>query len=139
MKCPTDGDTLLMTVRLGVEIDFCPTCRGVWLERGELSKLFEREAAAYGGPATLPAEPVEPEPVRETSAPVTRAPASDPWGARGEDRRADDHDDDDDDDDDHKRRRRSKDKRVRYDDRRWRDRHSTEQMVDSFLRDLFDL
>ena len=43
MKCPTCPDaTLVMTDRQGVEIDYCPTCRGVWLDRGELDKLIER-------------------------------------------------------------------------------------------------
>ena len=42
MQCPNDGATLLMTDRLGVEIDYCPTCRGVWLDKGELDKMLER-------------------------------------------------------------------------------------------------
>ncbi len=43
MKCPKDTDvTLLMTSRDGIEIDYCPECRGVWLDRGELDKLIER-------------------------------------------------------------------------------------------------
>ena len=43
MKCPRDPDvTLLMTSREGIEIDYCPECRGVWLDRGELDKLIER-------------------------------------------------------------------------------------------------
>lgn len=37
MKCPVDDETLLMTQR-DVEIDYCPKCRGVWLDRGELDK-----------------------------------------------------------------------------------------------------
>lgn len=41
MNCPTDGETLLMSERKGVEIDYCPRCRGVWLDRGELDKLME--------------------------------------------------------------------------------------------------
>ncbi|HVM06973.1 MAG TPA: zf-TFIIB domain-containing protein [Acidimicrobiales bacterium] len=45
MDCPNDGATLLMSERLGVEIDYCPTCRGVWLDRGELDKLIERGKA----------------------------------------------------------------------------------------------
>ena len=40
MDCPTDGETLLMSERMGVEIDYCPRCRGVWLDRGELDKLM---------------------------------------------------------------------------------------------------
>ncbi|MGK7392384.1 MAG: zf-TFIIB domain-containing protein [Candidatus Cyclobacteriaceae bacterium M2_1C_046] len=42
MKCPNDGTTLVMTERNGVEIDYCPECRGVWLDRGELDKIIER-------------------------------------------------------------------------------------------------
>lgn len=51
MKCPVDGDTLQMTDRTGVEIDFCPTCRGVWLDRGELDKIIERSAPQTAAPA----------------------------------------------------------------------------------------
>lgn len=42
MKCPNDNATLLITERNGIEIDYCPECRGVWLDRGELDKLIER-------------------------------------------------------------------------------------------------
>lgn len=48
MKCPIDGKQLLITERQGVEIDYCPECRGVWLDRGELDKIL---AAAPGPPA----------------------------------------------------------------------------------------
>ena len=42
MKCPVCPDvTLVMMDRQGVEIDYCPQCRGVWLDRGELDKLIE--------------------------------------------------------------------------------------------------
>jgi uncharacterized protein len=45
MKCPNCPDTaLVMSDRQGVEIDYCPMCRGVWLDRGELDKLIERAA-----------------------------------------------------------------------------------------------
>ena len=45
MKCPICTDiALVMTERQGVEIDYCPTCRGVWLDRGEVDKLIERAA-----------------------------------------------------------------------------------------------
>jgi Zn-finger nucleic acid-binding protein len=43
MKCPVDGTTLLLTERQGVELDYCPDCRGVWLDRGELDKLVRRD------------------------------------------------------------------------------------------------
>ena len=42
MQCPVDGTTLVMSDRQGVEIDYCPQCRGVWLDRGELDKIIER-------------------------------------------------------------------------------------------------
>lgn len=42
MKCPIDGVELVMADRQGVEIDYCPSCRGVWLDRGELDKIIER-------------------------------------------------------------------------------------------------
>ena len=42
MDCPVDGTQLLMSERQGIEIDYCPKCRGVWLDRGELDKLIER-------------------------------------------------------------------------------------------------
>ncbi len=46
MKCPTCPEAaLVMSDRQGVEIDYCPQCRGVWLDRGELDKLIDRAAA----------------------------------------------------------------------------------------------
>ena len=45
MKCPNDDSTLQMTDRQGIEIDYCPECRGVWLDRGELDKIIERSAS----------------------------------------------------------------------------------------------
>ncbi|WIB76631.1 zf-TFIIB domain-containing protein [Curtobacterium sp. MCPF17_002] len=47
MHCPNDQATLVMSERSGIEIDYCPECRGVWLDRGELDKIIER---ASGGP-----------------------------------------------------------------------------------------
>lgn len=44
MKCPIDNAELVMTDRQGIEIDYCPQCRGVWLDRGELDKIIERSA-----------------------------------------------------------------------------------------------
>ena len=57
MKCPNCTDTaLVMTDRQGVEIDYCPQCRGVWLDRGELDKLIDRAGpTAAGAPAYAPA------------------------------------------------------------------------------------
>jgi Zn-finger nucleic acid-binding protein len=50
MQCPTDGTTLTMSERSGIEIDYCPTCRGVWLDRGELDKIIDRSLAQQGSP-----------------------------------------------------------------------------------------
>jgi Zn-finger nucleic acid-binding protein len=53
MKCPVCPETdLVMTERQGVEIDYCPKCRGVWLDRGELDKIVERSMVM---PAPAPA------------------------------------------------------------------------------------
>src|SRR3712207_5738350 len=54
MKCPNDGATLIMSERSGVEIDYCPECRGVWLDRGELDKIIDRAGSA---PAPTTAAP----------------------------------------------------------------------------------
>ena len=51
MKCPTDSATLVMSERNGVEIDYCPECRGVWLDRGELDKILERAGRESGAAA----------------------------------------------------------------------------------------
>lgn len=73
MKCPIDTDTdLVMTDRSGVEIDYCPKCRGVWLDRGELDKIIDR-AAADVAPAA-PAAPTAPAPQPMAPAPGHMAP-----------------------------------------------------------------
>ncbi len=52
MQCPIDQETLVLSERKGIEIDYCPTCRGVWLDRGELDKLIAGEGDRYeSGPA----------------------------------------------------------------------------------------
>lgn len=118
MKCPVDGETLVMTDRSGVEIDYCPKCRGVWLDRGELDKIIDRAATASPPPA----------------APTWQAPAGQPTAApdlqgepqfrRSEAYRPDSRDDrrrdhDDDHDDDYRR-------------------HGKRKRRESFLGDLFD-
>ena len=45
MNCPVDNTVLTISDRQGVEIDFCPQCRGVWLDRGELDKILERSSS----------------------------------------------------------------------------------------------
>lgn len=47
MKCPSCNETLLMSEKSGVEIDYCPSCRGIWLDRGELDKIIEQSANHY--------------------------------------------------------------------------------------------
>ena len=42
MKCPNCSVSLVMSDRQGIEIDYCPDCRGIWLDKGELDKLIER-------------------------------------------------------------------------------------------------
>ena len=79
MKCPTDSATLVMSERSGVEIDYCPECRGVWLDRGELDKILERAEKEFASVA--PAQPVAAPPVivsvppqQQYVDPRTRAP-----------------------------------------------------------------
>jgi len=56
MKCPACANQLTMSERQGIEIDYCPSCRGVWLDRGELDKIIERNVVASprAGPAPGP-------------------------------------------------------------------------------------
>jgi uncharacterized protein len=87
MKCPAcPSVSLVMTDRSGIEIDYCPDCRGVWLDRGELDKIIERAAPAPMQPSMPPPAPV---------------PAGSPMGTRPPKR---DWDDDDDWDADDRRR-----------------------------------
>ena len=46
MNCPSCKIPLVMSERQGIEIDYCPQCRGIWLDRGELDKLIEKSIAA---------------------------------------------------------------------------------------------
>jgi len=63
MQCPVDGAVLVMSERSGIEIDYCPTCRGVWLDRGELDKILERAGRELG------AQPAQPQPAPQQPAP----------------------------------------------------------------------
>jgi len=70
MKCPhCENQSLLMSERQGVEIDYCPQCRGVWLDRGELDKLIEKSAAVQASVSA----PVAP-------APQMAQPPQQAWG-----------------------------------------------------------
>jgi Zn-finger nucleic acid-binding protein len=89
MRCPVDNETLVMADRGGVEIDYCPKCRGVWLDRGELDKIIDRSLGAPA-PAAAPLAPSQ-----QTAAPVYQPEPRSPQTHRPDDRRRD-HDDDDD-------------------------------------------
>ncbi|MDW8106063.1 MAG: zf-TFIIB domain-containing protein [Armatimonadota bacterium] len=67
MKCPVCQENLQIAVRSGIEIDYCPTCRGVWLDRGELDKIIERhiqetQALTRSAPYAYAPEPPESRP-----------------------------------------------------------------------------
>ncbi len=57
MTCPHCAVPLVMSERQGVEIDYCPTCRGIWLDRGELDKILERASADMAPQAPQPPMP----------------------------------------------------------------------------------
>jgi Zn-finger nucleic acid-binding protein len=54
VKCPIDGATLVMSDRQGIEIDYCPECRGVWLDRGELDKIIDRSSGSFSESSDRP-------------------------------------------------------------------------------------
>lgn len=57
MNCPSCKIPLVMSERQGIEIDYCPQCRGIWLDRGELDKIIEKSATDLPT-ATRPNQPV---------------------------------------------------------------------------------
>lgn len=77
MKCPIDGSDLVMAERQGIEIDYCPKCRGVWLDRGELDKIIER-AAADEAPRAAPRPQPAPAPQYAPPPPSAPYPGHDP-------------------------------------------------------------
>lgn len=113
MQCPVDGTTLLMSDRSGIEIDYCPKCRGIWLERGELDKLIARESEFNGLYADFDADASVLSKLKNDQAVPPRVTA------RSESYLTDSDDDDVRRDDD-----------LQYDRRRHRG---------SFLEDLFDI
>lgn len=76
MKCPVDGATLQMSERGGVEIDYCPECRGVWLDRGELDKIIAKSIEAEAPPAAASAPPPQ-------APPPPQAQRGGPWAQPG--------------------------------------------------------
>ena len=71
MQCPVCHVALAMSDRQGIEIDYCPQCRGVWLDRGELDKIIERSGES--APPPPPAAPQQPAP------PPYSAPGQSQW------------------------------------------------------------
>lgn len=100
MLCPVCAVELTMADRQGIEIDYCPKCRGVWLDRGELDKILER-SGAIGAPAP-PAAPAAPPPSSSAPREPYREPPRDAYREPPRERRYRD----DDDDDDYKRKKR---------------------------------
>ena len=90
LMCPNDNAAMQTLERGGVQFDMCPTCRGVWLDRGELEKLME--AATAEGRAAAPQAQSAPQPY------PPQQPAPQPWGQQGyrDDRYRDDRRRDDD-------------------------------------------
>jgi Zn-finger nucleic acid-binding protein len=76
MSCPVCRVPLAMSERSGIEIDYCPQCRGVWLDRGELDKIIDRSA-----PETAPAALQSPAP--QPSAPLHQSGGQNPWSGGG--------------------------------------------------------
>jgi uncharacterized protein len=83
MKCPNCNETLIMADRQGIEIDYCPNCRGVWLDRGELDKIIERSASYVAKdepppPPTQPSQPYYDNPKTGYNQPNYKDPYKDP-------------------------------------------------------------
>lgn len=77
MQCPVCRVPLAMSDRAGIEIDYCPQCRGVWLDRGELDKIIERSAPPES------AVPVPQAAAPQPSAPLHQSGGPGPWDAGG--------------------------------------------------------
>ena len=67
MPCPVCKVPLVMSDRQGVEIDYCPQCRGVWLDRGELDKIIERSAQDVAPAAPAAPQRAAPQPQKHYS------------------------------------------------------------------------
>ena len=85
MTCPNDSTTLVMSERAGVEIDYCPDCRGVWLDRGELDKIIDRAEAEVSRTAVPPSPPPS-APPRDPPYPPPAHPSYDERDRRYDDR-----------------------------------------------------
>ncbi|WP_077353773.1 zf-TFIIB domain-containing protein [Brevundimonas sp. LM2] len=75
LMCPNDNAQMQTLDRNGVQFDMCPTCRGVWLDRGELEKLMEgAPAAAAPAPHTYASPPPQSQPWGQTPSPYREQP-----------------------------------------------------------------
>lgn len=63
MNCPSCKIPLVMSERQGIEIDYCPQCRGIWLDRGELDKIIEKSAALEN--KSVPNQPQQQQPPQQ--------------------------------------------------------------------------
>jgi Zn-finger nucleic acid-binding protein len=138
MKCPVDSIDLIMSERSGVEIDYCPQCRGVWLDRGELDKIIDRAAEPLGPAAAVPAAPLPPAAMPPTAfSPAAAGHIPPPLynvDPRRNDRRPDDRYDERRYDD---RRDRPRSDQPRYEQPRYDDRRRPKKK-EGWLGDLFD-
>lgn len=137
MQCPVDGETLVMSERSGVEIDYCPKCRGVWLDRGELDKILERATAEESPRPPAPAHAAE-APAHPAAAPHLR---EQPHFDRGDSRHRDDRGRRDEyrSEDGYRRDDGYRgDQRRDDDDDRHHDGRYRKKKRESFLSDLFD-
>lgn len=57
MRCPRDTTALVRAERSGVEVDYCPDCRGVWLDRGELDKIIQNDSGRQYDEYESPIQP----------------------------------------------------------------------------------
>lgn len=69
LMCPNDNAQMQTMDRGGVQFDMCPTCRGVWLDRGELEKLMEHASASAAPAPQAYAPPVQPSPWGQPQSP----------------------------------------------------------------------
>ena len=79
MQCPVCRAPLAMSERQGIEIDYCPQCRGVWLDRGELDKIIERSAPPEQAQAAPAAASARPSPPPQPQAPLHPGNQQSPW------------------------------------------------------------
>ena len=77
MLCPVCRVSLVMSERQGIEIDYCPKCRGVWLDRGELDKIIERSEQEQ--PAAAPQYPAPGAQAQPAPSFLPQGPSA-PWG-----------------------------------------------------------